>query len=260
MNIVRFQYKGNPTYGIWEGEDITVAQGHPLAALTPTSEKAPFSGAELMAPIDPPNIYCIGLNYGRHAKEGGMEPPKNPLIFLKTTTAVTGPGKPILIPRMLPQSIDYEAELCIVIGKKGKNIAEENALDYVLGYTCANDVSCRDAQFGDKQWSRGKTFDTFCPLGPVLVTDIDPFHLSISLRLNGQTMQNSNTADMIFDCRKLISYVSQVATLLPGTIILTGTPEGVGFARKPPVFMKPGDVVEVEIEKIGILKNPVAAE
>jgi 2-keto-4-pentenoate hydratase/2-oxohepta-3-ene-1,7-dioic acid hydratase in catechol pathway len=221
---------------------------------------------KLLAPLMPANILCIGLNYRKHAEEGGKGPPERPVLFIKPTSTVQNPGDPIELPQKLASTeVDYECELAVVIGKRCKNATKANALDFVLGYTCANDVSARDWQnrFGGSQWCQGKGFDTFCPLGPVLVTrdDIpDPNALAIRTVLNGQVMQDWNTNDMIFDVRTLIEFLSGSKTLLPGTIILTGTPHGVGFARKPPVFLKPGDSVSIEIEKIGTLTNPVVNE
>jgi 2-keto-4-pentenoate hydratase/2-oxohepta-3-ene-1,7-dioic acid hydratase in catechol pathway len=211
-------------------------------------------------------IWCIGLNYKRHAEETGAKIPEQPVVFAKGPNAVQRPGGPIAIPRYLAsEQVDYECELAVVIGKRCKNVTPERALDYVLGYTCANDVSARDWQIkrGGSQWSRGKTFDTFAPLGPVLVTadEIpDPNNLRISTRLNGEVVQDSNTADMIFSVREIISFLSGSTTLLPGTVILTGTPEGVGMARTPPRWLAPGDEVSIEIEKIGTLTNPVVLE
>ncbi|MDD3928099.1 MAG: fumarylacetoacetate hydrolase family protein, partial [bacterium] len=170
-------------------------------------------------------------------------------------------GGDILLPKMAPHEVDYEAELAIVIGRTCRNVPEYEALDYVLGYTCGNDVSARDCQMKqDTQWARAKSFDTFCPLGPWIETELDPDGLDIVSRLNGETMQSSNTSDMLFDCRYLVSYCSRIATLQPGTVIMTGTPSGVGFSRKPPVFLRPGDKIEVEIEGIGTLCNGVRAE
>jgi len=219
--------------------------------------------AKRLAPVDPPNVFAIGLNYKAHADESGAAYPDHPVIFLKATTAVTGPGAPIILPAEAPDEVDYEAELAIVVGKTARRVGEDEALDYVLGYTCANDVSARDCQIRlDKQWTRAKSFDTFCPLGPCLVTagDIDPDNVRIRSVLNGQVMQDSTTADMIFSCRRLISYLSRQFTLLPGTVICTGTPAGVGFARKPPVFLRDGDTITIEIEGIGELTNPVIRE
>ena len=220
----------------------------------------------LLAPVEPEVIYCIGLNYRKHAEEGNAPIPQHPVVFMKSKASVQNPGGPIELPRHLrSDEVDYECELAIVIGKRCKNVSPVQALDYVLGYTCANDVSARDWQRarGGNQWCRAKTFDTFCPLGPVLVTTDelpDPNALSIRTVLNGQVMQDWHTSDMIFDVPTLIAFLSGSTTLLPGTVILTGTPHGVGFARKPPVFLQPGDTITVEIEKIGVLTNPVIEE
>jgi 2-keto-4-pentenoate hydratase/2-oxohepta-3-ene-1,7-dioic acid hydratase in catechol pathway len=221
---------------------------------------------KLLAPVAPANILCIGLNYRKHAAEGGHSLPEFPVLFMKPTSAVQNPGDPVKIPQKLASTkVDYECELAVVIGRRCKNATRANALDFVLGYTCANDVSARDwqQQWGGSQWCQGKSFDTFCPLGPVLVTRDEipnPNSLRIKTLLNGQVMQDWNTDDMIFDVPRLIEFLSGGKTLLPGTVILTGTPHGVGFARKPPVFMKAGDTVSVEIEKIGTLTNPVLNE
>jgi len=219
----------------------------------------------LLAPVVPRNILCIGLNYRKHAEESGMKPPEYPVLFIKSSGALQDPGAPICIPKVEPEEVDYECELAVVIGKAAKNVRREDALRHVLGYTCANDVSGRDWQIrkGGSQWNRGKSFDTFCPLGPCLVTTDeipDPNALGIRTVLNGNVMQDSTTSDMIFDVPALIAFLSQGTTLPPGTVILTGTPQGVGFARKPPVFLKHGDTVTVEIEGIGRLTNPVVAE
>lgn len=212
-----------------------------------------------LPPVEPPNIFAIGRNYRAHAAETGSRVPEQPLIFIKPTTALLPPGGAIRIPAAAPNEVDFEAELAIVIGRTARSVSEDDALAYVLGYTCANDVSARDCQRNDKQWSRAKGFDTFCPLGPWLVTAdaLDPDSCPIRSRLNGQVMQDANTHDMIHSCRKLVSHLSRQFTLLPGTLILTGTPEGVGMARNPPVFLKPGDRIEIEIEGIGVLSNPV---
>jgi 2-keto-4-pentenoate hydratase/2-oxohepta-3-ene-1,7-dioic acid hydratase in catechol pathway len=226
----------------------------------------PAKVGKLLAPIVPTNLLCIGLNYRRHAEEGGVPIPKFPILFLKAATAVQNPGDPILLPRHLKsEEVDYECELAVVIGKTCKNVSRDRALDYVLGYTCANDVSARDWQikYGGSQWCRGKTFDTFAPLGPSLVTPEDipnPNTLAIKTILSGEIMQDWNTSDMIFDVPALIEFLSGSTTLSAGTVILTGTPHGVGMARKPPRWLKEGDVVTVEIEKIGSLTNPVEEE
>ncbi len=215
-------------------------------------------------------IFCIGANYAEHVKESGHPMPDNPVIFMKPTTAVTNPGEPVLIPKACEHGpeVDFECELAIVIGRTARDVSEADALRYVLGYTAANDISARkwQKQGGGGQWIRGKSFDTFCPMGPSIVTAgaaddeiADPQALNISLTLNGKVMQQSTTGDMIFPVRKLVSFISRDTTLLPGTLILTGTPPGVGFARKPEVFLKPGDQMTVAIDKIGKLENPVAA-
>jgi 2-keto-4-pentenoate hydratase/2-oxohepta-3-ene-1,7-dioic acid hydratase in catechol pathway len=222
--------------------------------------------AKLLAPIVPSNILCIGLNYRRHAAEGKAPIPQFPVLFMKSVGALQNPGDPIVLPRHLrSDEVDYECELAVVIGRRAKNVSKENALDYVLGYTCANDVSARDWQgkWGGSQWCRGKTFDTFAPMGPCLVTpeDLpDPNALAIKLTVNGEALQDWNTDDMIFSVPTLIEFLSGSTTLLPGTVILTGTPHGVGFARKPPRWLNAGDSVTVEIEKIGSLTNPVQEE
>jgi 2-keto-4-pentenoate hydratase/2-oxohepta-3-ene-1,7-dioic acid hydratase in catechol pathway len=221
---------------------------------------------KLLAPLVPTDILCIGLNYREHAAESGSTVPANPMLFIKSSNTLNNPFDPILIPRRSDQ-IDYEAELAVIIGKTAKYVSRDDALDYVFGYTCANDVSSRDWQrdksLGGGQFARGKSFDGFCPLGPWIVTkdDIaDPNALHIKTVLNGQTMQDHTTADMIFDVPALIESLSSTMTLRPGAVILTGTPQGVGFARTPPVWMKDGDRVIVELEKIGRLENPVRNE
>jgi 2-keto-4-pentenoate hydratase/2-oxohepta-3-ene-1,7-dioic acid hydratase in catechol pathway len=229
-----------------------------------TDQKLPID--KLLSPIVPVDILCIGLNYREHAKESNSEIPKNPMLFIKASNTLNNPGDPIPIPR-LSKEIDYECELAVVIGKTAKNVSRERALDYVFGYTAANDVSARDWQreksLGGGQFARGKSFDGFCPLGPWIVTKDEipnPNALRIKTILNGQTMQDHTTGDMIFDVPALIESLSSTMTLRAGAVILTGTPQGVGFARKPPVWMKEGDKVMVEIEKIGRLENPVGAE
>ncbi|HUK44674.1 MAG TPA: fumarylacetoacetate hydrolase family protein [Gaiellaceae bacterium] len=207
-------------------------------------------------------IICIGLNYSEHVAEQGMTPPAEPLIFGKFATTVIGPGEPIVIP---PEAthVDSEAELAVEIGRSGRRIADDDALDFVAGYRCSNDVSARNLQFADKQWTRAKGFDTFCPLGDRLVPVSqlgDGGGLRIVQRLNGELLQDGNTADLVFGVRRLVAFASAVMTLEPGDLILTGTPSGIGYARTPPVSMAPGDVVEVEIEGIGVLRNPVVAE
>jgi 2-keto-4-pentenoate hydratase/2-oxohepta-3-ene-1,7-dioic acid hydratase in catechol pathway len=226
----------------------------------------PARVARLLAPVVPADILCIGLNYRRHAEEGKQAIPEWPVLFMKNGGALQDPGGPIVLPTHLPSdAVDYECELAVVIGKPCKNVRKAEALDYVLGYTCANDVSARDWQMkkGGSQWCRGKTFATFAPMGPCLVTPDEipnPNALRIRTILNGQTMQDWSTDDMIFDVPTLIEFLSGSTLLLPGTVILTGTPHGVGGARTPPVFLRPGDTVTVEIDGIGALTNPVVAE
>jgi 2-keto-4-pentenoate hydratase/2-oxohepta-3-ene-1,7-dioic acid hydratase in catechol pathway len=221
---------------------------------------------KLLAPVSPSALLCIGLNYRRHAAESGAKVPEFPVLFMKSLGAVQNPGDPIVLPRHLrSEECDYECELAVVIGRACKNVSRERALEYVLGYTCANDVSARDWQIkrGGSQWCRGKSFDTFAPLGPCLVTKEDiprPNSLSIKTLVNGEVLQDWTTEDMIFDVPALIEFLSGSTTLFPGTVILTGTPHGVGMARKPPRWLKPGDTVRVEIEKIGALTNPVVEE
>jgi 2,4-diketo-3-deoxy-L-fuconate hydrolase len=218
------------------------------------------SEAYWLAPVPRPGkLICIGLNYRDHAAESNMPIPERPVVFSKFSTAVIAPGEPVIVPPTSEQ-VDYEAELAVVIGRRAKNVSASDALDSVLGYTAFNDVSARDFQFADGQWQRGKSCDTFAPMGPYIVTTDEipnPHKLSIKLRLNGETMQDSNTDQLIFGVPELISFLSETITLEPGDVIATGTPPGVGFARKPPVFLKHGDAMEVEIEKIGTLGSPV---
>jgi 2-keto-4-pentenoate hydratase/2-oxohepta-3-ene-1,7-dioic acid hydratase in catechol pathway len=236
------------------------------AAASPAAVSYATNAVKLLPPIpNPGKILCIGLNYRDHAIEGGKAIPVEPVLFGKFPNTLIAAGEPIVVPKVA-QKVDYEAELVIVIGKKGRHIPNSSeAFQYVGGYTCGHDVSARDWQFRgeEKQWIIGKTFDTFAPTGPVVVTDDeipDPHSLQVQLRLNGTTLQNSNTKEFIFGVPHLLWFLSQVVTLEPGDLIFTGTPPGVGIARKPQVLLKAGDVAEVEIEKIGVLRNPVVAE
>jgi 2-keto-4-pentenoate hydratase/2-oxohepta-3-ene-1,7-dioic acid hydratase in catechol pathway len=239
---------------------VVVASAGAMGKKGPTGLAIPLRSAKLRAPIAHPNkITCIGLNYADHAREGGQEPPPAPIFFLKSHNTICGPGDAIKLPPNSTQ-VDYEAEFAVVIGKRGSRIPESEAHKYIAGYTVLHDVSARDMQFGDKQWYRGKSCDTFAPTGPWIVTpdDIpDPHNLRISLTLNGETLQDSNTSNLIFKVPFLISYLSQSVTWEVGDLISTGTPPGVGFARKPPVFLKAGDTVSVTVEGIGTLTNPV---
>ncbi|MBV9849937.1 MAG: fumarylacetoacetate hydrolase family protein [Armatimonadetes bacterium] len=265
MKIIRFEdAEGRVGLGRAKDEGMQEAErleGDLFGPLRPTGETVAVR--RLLAPLDPPNLLCIGLNYRQHAEESHMDIPKRPVLFLKATTAVTGPDAPVVLPALSYQ-VDWEGELAVVIGKVARDVAEADALDHVLGYACANDVSARDWQLQlDKQWARGKSFDGFCPLGPALVTADevgDPGALPIRTRVNGITMQDSSTSDLIFSVPRLIAYLSQGMTLLPGTVILTGTPSGVGMGRNPPRFLRPGDVCEVEIEGVGTLRTPFVAD
>lgn len=265
MRLIRHLTHSGPAYAVLQPDGSALAiEGDVFGAHQVTANVV--KPGKLLAPVQPVSIFCIGLNYRQHAAETGAAIPKWPVLFMKNPGAVQNPGDPIELPQKLASTqVDYECELAIVIGRRCKNVSKANALSYVLGYTCANDVSARDWQkdFGGSQWCRGKTFDTFCPLGPVLVTRDElpnPNALKIKTLLNGQVMQDSSTADMIFDIPTLIEFLSGSTTLLPGTVILTGTPQGVGMARKPPVWLKAGDTVSIEIEKIGTLTNPVVVE
>jgi 2-keto-4-pentenoate hydratase/2-oxohepta-3-ene-1,7-dioic acid hydratase in catechol pathway len=232
--------------------------------LTPTGDTAPV--ARTLAPLEPTAMLCIGLNYRQHAAESNAPIPQYPVLFFKNPGALQHPGEPIVLPHWLASTkVDYECELAVIIGKRAKNVPRERALDYVFGYTCANDVSARDWQRegGGTQWCRGKSFDTFAPLGPRLVTTEDipnPQALRIRTIINGETLQDSSTGDMIFDIATLIEFLSGSTTLLPGTVILTGTPQGVGMARNPARFLHAGDKVTIDIEGIGALTNPVIDE
>jgi 2-keto-4-pentenoate hydratase/2-oxohepta-3-ene-1,7-dioic acid hydratase in catechol pathway len=267
MKIVRFlSVEGQENFGVIEGEGSHWARlinGDILGDFTAGNQVVEIK--QLLAPVQPPNILALGLNYKKHADETGIKYPEIPVMFLKGTNTVIGAGEAIRLPKAGAQEVDFEAELAVVIKKQVKNIGVEDALDCVLGYTCANDISARDWQIRKqkKQWARGKSFDTFCPLGPwiIPVAEIgEANNLKIETEINGQIYQESNTGDMIFDVPTIISDLSQSCTLLPGTVILTGTPQGVGFTREPPVFLQAGDRVTVRIQRIGELSNPVEME
>jgi len=233
-----------------------LAAGKPLTTSGPA---LPIKQVKLTAPVNRPGkIIAIGLNYAEHAAEGKLKRPQEPLVFAKFSNSVIGTNEAIRWSAKITEKVDFEAELVVVIGERVSNCQPEEALAKVLGYTCGNDVSARDLQFGDKQWVRGKSLDTFCPIGPWLVTTdeiADPQKLAIRSRLNGTLMQESNTADMIFSVAELISFLSRHFTLEPGDLIMTGTPSGVGVFRDPPIFMQDGDMIEIEIEGIGTLRN-----
>ena len=250
---------GSPTTdpAVFEELDGSWAEG-----FRPTGRR--FRAARLLAPLDPPVVYAIGLNYRDHAAETGAPVPDYPVVFMKNPRAVTRPGAPIRLPRRLrSDEVDYEAELAIVLARDVRNATRGTALAHVAGFTCANDVSARDWQLqrSGRQWCRAKSFDTFCPLGPWVVTPDelpDPLHLGIASRLNGEITQLSNTSQMIFDVPALLEFLSADTTLPAGSVILTGTPPGVGMARQPPVWLQPGDTIAIEISGIGRLENPVA--
>ncbi|MGI8780109.1 MAG: fumarylacetoacetate hydrolase family protein [Solirubrobacteraceae bacterium] len=232
-----------------------------LAALAASARPAP-PGAAPAAPLRPGKVIAIGLNYMDHVREAGMEPPSSPLVFSKFTTSVIGPGDTILIDEELTRRVDWEVELAVVIGRPARHVSEAAALDHVFGYTVGNDVSARDLQFGDVQWVRGKSLDTFCPLGPVVVTAdeiADPQALRLRTFVNGEAVQDSSTSEMVFGVAALIAFCSRSFTLEPGDVILTGTPWGCGEFATPPRHLAPGDEVVCEIERIGALRNPVAA-
>lgn len=265
MRIIRFQAPdGGVHFGTPSGSDQAerlvgdFEQGFSSSGET-------LQVARLLAPVTPPNIFCIGLNYRDHAEETGLEIPKSPVVFMKPTSALTDPGAPIRLPACCEHGpeVDYEGELVVVIGRAARNVSEAEALDHVFGYTIANDVSARKWQMhgGGGQWIRGKSFDSFCPVGPALLTAdeiADPQALELVTRVNGEVVQDGHTEKMIFCVASLIRHLSRDLTLLPGTIILTGTPAGVGFGRKPPLYLSAGDTAEVTVEPIGTLSNPVA--
>ncbi|NQV05116.1 fumarylacetoacetate hydrolase family protein [bacterium] len=252
MKIVRVRIAGDEiAYGAVEEEGIRVHVGSPFVAWEPTEAIIPFTEAQLLSPVFPTKIVCVGKNYADHAAEMGSELPSDPIIFIKPATAVIGPDTPIVLP---PDSeeVHHEVELAVVIGKVTRNVAAEDVGPHILGYTAANDVTARDLQRADGQWARAKGFDTFCPLGPAIETELDPRGLKVRCTVNGEIRQEGNTEDMVFGVAELVEFISRVMTLLPGDVVLTGTPAGVG-----PI--EAGDIVEVNIERIGSVRNPVVA-
>jgi 2-keto-4-pentenoate hydratase/2-oxohepta-3-ene-1,7-dioic acid hydratase in catechol pathway len=251
MRLLRFRHGDRIAHGaVAPGEDvIRVISGTFFTDPTPTGDEVALDDVLLLAPVLPSKVVCVGKNYAAHAAEFGMEVPEEPLLFLKPSTAVIGPGDPI---RLLPISrrIDYEGELAVVIGRLARHVAAEDAFKVILGYTCANDVTLRDLQKTDDQWTRAKGFDGSCPLGPWIETDVDPNDVYVETRLNGETRQRASTVDLAFGVATLIEYITTFMTLLPGDVILTGTPEGVGK-------LSAGDEVEVEVEGVGVLRNGV---
>lgn len=249
MKFVRFRNHNQITYGITEGETVRIIDGDPFSNYIKTNETVPLKTVRLLAPCEPSKIVAVGVNYQDHAAEFKKDLPKEPLLFLKPSTAVLDPQEPIRLPSR-SRRVDYEAELAVVIRKRTANIAPEETPEFILGYTCINDVTARDLQKEDGQWTRAKGFDTFAPLGPWIVTDLSPDNLKIESYLNGERRQSASTAQLIFKVPSLVSFISQVMSLLPGDVIATGTPAGVGP-------MKSGDTIEVVIEGIGRLTNPV---
>src|SRR5688572_24722807 len=264
MRWLRFESGGRARLGYVRGtevqpvvaetlQDVIAGRGTGDAGAT-----LGIAGIRPLAPLRPGKILCIGLNYMDHCREQHLEPPDRPTLFAKFPTSVIGPGEPIRWPADFSSQVDYEAELAVVIGRRTSRVAAADALSHVFGYTAANDVTARDVQKGDKQWIRGKTADTFCPLGPVVVTTDeipDPQQLAIGCRVNGETRQASHTREMIFSVANIVSFISRAITLEPGDVLLTGTPDGVGQYRDPKVFLQPGDRVEVELGDLGVLTN-----
>ncbi len=248
MRVVRVLSEGDCRYGLADDTTVTLISDEPFAQWEAEGAMG-LCSAELLTPVVPTKIVCVGLNYRSHAEELGHDIPAEPVIFLKPPTTITGPGADIRIPQGVGR-VDYEAELAIVIGRRTRNVSATHAATNILGYTCANDVTARDLQKADGQWTRAKSFDGFCPLGPWIETDVDPEDLLVECYLNGEVRQSARTSDMIFDVGTLVSFISKVMTLVPGDVVLTGTPGGIGE-------MKPGDTVEVRIEGIGGLVNHV---
>lgn len=253
MRIARVARPDGPAFGVVQDDYVVLIDSHPFGSFTLTDQIAPLEKVRLVAPIIPSKILCVGQNYAAHAAELGHEVPPEPLIFSKPATAVIGPGDDIRLPA-LSERVDHETELAIVIGRLARKVSVADALDVVLGYTCANDVTARDLQLRDGQWTRAKGFDTFCPLGPWIETELDvAAGLGVRCLVNGNLRQDGTTADLIFDIPTIVSYCAAFATLLPGDVILTGTPSGIG-----PIVA--GDRVDVEVEGIGTLSNPVVAD
>lgn len=251
MKIARFSHRGGIQYGIVDEDDLVVLEGDPMfAGFEPTGERVPLTEAALLAPVIPRSkVVCVGRNYQEHAAEFGNVAPEQPLLFLKPNTSVIGPGDSIVRPT-ISERTEFEGELVVVIGRIAKNVQASDALDYVFGYTVGNDFTARDIQRSDGQWTRGKGFDTFCPLGPVIETEFDAASARIETRVNGEVCQRAPLTDMIHSVADIIAYASAAFTLLPGDVIMTGTPAGVG-----PVVA--GDTIEVEVSGIGTLRNPV---
>lgn len=249
MQILRFKHNNILNWGIVENKSVIQLANDPFNKIEKTGISFDFSKVKLLVPTTPSKIVLVGLNYKDHAKELGMDIPENPIIFLKPLTTLIADSQSIIYPDGVKR-VDYEAELAIVIKKQAKNIPENEVKDYILGYTCLNDVTARDIQKKDGQWSRAKSYDTFCPTGPWIKTDLDPSNLKITAILNGNIVQESNTNQFIFSIEKVVSFISSVMTLNPGDIISTGTPAGIGS-------MKPNDIISIEIESLGTLTNNI---
>jgi acylpyruvate hydrolase len=271
MRLVTFQAPGRAAEaGIVDGKNVIGLGKDMLAVISEGTPAAihegqvfALSSVKLMAPVPrPPKLICVGLNYKDHAREAGLEIPKVPAIFSKFSNVVIGPDEPIVLPKISTRP-DYEGEFAFIIGPGGRAIPKSRALEHVFGYTIVNDVSARDFQMAISQWLMGKTFDTFAPMGPWIVTRdeiADPHVLDLSTIINGEILQKSNTRELIFGVSELVEFISSVVTLEPGDVVSTGTPAGVGFARKPPRYLRPGDEVTVRVQGIGELRNPVIAE
>lgn len=249
MKIVRYTIGGKSAYGILQENRIQVITGNPDGNIEAIGNHYDLADVQLLAPCQPSKVVAVGVNYRSHGEEMSHSIPEEPLIFIKPATAVIGPEEGIVYPDT-SERVDYEGELGVVIGKKAQRVAPEDAARHIMGYTCLNDVTARDIQYRDKQWTRAKGFDTFCPIGPCIETELDPGNLALETRLNGEVKQKTTTADLIFGVPELVAFISRVMTLLPGDVIATGTTAGIGP-------MQPGDTVEVEIEGIGILRNKV---
>ncbi|OPX88074.1 MAG: Ureidoglycolate lyase [Pelotomaculum sp. PtaB.Bin104] len=250
MQIGRFKDQEKTFYGIINGDIVTALEGGPYGQIKPINQFYRKDQLQALAPCMPTKAVCVGLNYRDHAEELGYPVPEEPVLFIKPSTTVIGPGEDIIYPSSSNQ-VDYEAELAVVIGRTCRNIGVGEAREYILGYTCGNDVTARDLQNKDGQWTRAKSFDTFLPLGPYIITDLDPGNLTVDLRLNGETRQSSATNNLIFDVFSLVSFISGVMTLNPGDVVMTGTPGGIGPIAE-------GDRIEVEIQGIGVLENGVS--
>jgi 2-keto-4-pentenoate hydratase/2-oxohepta-3-ene-1,7-dioic acid hydratase in catechol pathway len=252
VRIVRYSHQGEVGFGVHEDETVAAISPHPFGAFEYTGQRLPAGEVRLLAPVLPSKVVAVGRNYAEHARELGNEVPPTPVLFLKPSTAVVGTGDPIVRPEGVGQ-VDYEGELAVIVGKLVRRLQPDDAIQAVLGFTCANDVTARDLQRTDGQWTRAKGFDTFCPLGPWIETDLDSSDLAISTLVNGETRQQARTSQLEHGVADLLAFVSRVMTLLPGDVLLTGTPAGVGP-------LAAGDRVEVEVEGIGVLANEVMAE